>query len=75
MGNPFIANVTPPVNQNERAYWMILNGFRLLVYDEKPEARLPYLRDQVGANLAQVSQVLALRSIGLFVGSLPGGFM
>ena len=45
MGNAFIANVKPPTNQNERAYWMILNGFRLLVYDEKPEARLPYLRE------------------------------
>jgi len=43
MGNPFISTITPPVNQNEHAYWMILDGFRLLVHAEEPEVRVPWL--------------------------------
>ena len=45
MGNTFISTVTPPVHHNEPAYWMILHGFRVLVYDEENQARVPQLRE------------------------------
>ncbi len=44
MPDSFISLVSPPTNQNEPAYWMILNGFRLLVHDEDRHARVPLLR-------------------------------
>ena len=52
MGIAFISNINPPPNQNERAYWIIINGFRLLVYDEEPQARVPRLLDpsKIGIN-------------------------
>ncbi len=45
MENEFISTVTPPSSQIDSAYWMILNGFKLLVHVEQPEVRIPWLRD------------------------------
>ena len=45
MGSAFISKITPPAIFNEPSFWMIFNGFRLLVYDEGRQAQIPLLKN------------------------------
>lgn len=56
MSNAFFSSVTPPANLTEPASWMILNDFRLLVYDEKPQTRVPLIRDPSDIGITTLRQ-------------------
>ena len=45
MDNVFVSRIMPPDNFDDPSWWMIFDGFRLLVYDQALQARVPLLRD------------------------------
>lgn len=54
METSFTAGITPPAEQSAPAYWLIFNGYRLLVYDGERLARVPlvaYPEEALGLQL------------------------
>lgn len=56
MNQSFISALNPPDMWASPAYWFIFNGFRLLVYREDNQARVPWITDPATLGITIVRQ-------------------